>query len=240
MRLRAVVSSLLVGMFAMLSLPVAHSAEPAVFKSVYAAHDVALETNPDSAFWREAVPVFAEVDNFGHPLPHYKTEVLSRWTNGNLYLLFICPYEELYLKPNPNTAEKTGQLWNWDVAEAFIGSDFTDIRRYKEFEVSPQGEWIDLDINLDTPHNPDGGKWRSGFTVSARIDRKTKTWYGAMRIPFSAIDANAPKPGAELRINLFRCQGPPPDRTLLTWQASMSQTFHVPERFGLLKLVTSR
>ena len=43
---------------------------------------------------------------------------------------------------------ETNELWNWDVAEVFIGSDFKNIRRYKEFEVSPQAEWVDLDINL--------------------------------------------------------------------------------------------
>jgi len=31
--------------------------------------------------------------------------------------------------------------------KCFIGSDFKDIKRYKEFEVSPHNEWIDLDID---------------------------------------------------------------------------------------------
>ena len=56
------------------------------------------------------------------------------------------------------------------MAEVFIGADFTDIRRYKEFEISPQGEWMDLDIDLNKPHHEDGWKWNSGFQVSARID----------------------------------------------------------------------
>ena len=48
---------------------------------------------------------------------------------------------------------ETNELWNWDVAEVFIGSDFKNIRRYKEFEVSPQAEWVDLDVNLDAPRH---------------------------------------------------------------------------------------
>jgi hypothetical protein len=39
------------------------------------------------------------------------------------------------------------------------GADFSDIRRYREFEISPQGEWIDLAIDLHNPHNEEGWKW---------------------------------------------------------------------------------
>ena len=124
-----------------------------------------------------------EKDSFGKIVPRYRTEVRTRWTKSNLYFLFVCPYEELHLKPAPNTQKETNELWNWDVAEVFIGSDFANIKRYKEFEISPQGEWVDLDIDLGKPHHEDGWTWNSGFEVKARIDRGTHTWYGAMRIP---------------------------------------------------------
>ncbi|GGA53731.1 hypothetical protein GCM10011507_01090 [Edaphobacter acidisoli] len=123
------------------------------------------------------------------------------------------------------------------MAETFIGYDFRHIHHYKEFEVSPQGERVDLDINSQDPQKPGVWTWNSGFQVAARIDSKNKVWYGAMRIPFGAIDPEPPHIGTMLRINLFRCQGPPPDRKLLAWQTPMSKTFHVPEKFGLLMLV---
>src|ERR1700729_4563605 len=210
------------------------------FKSVYAAHDVSLETNPESAFWRGAVPVYAEVDTHGKLVPNHRTEVRSRWTKDNLYLLFVCPYEELYLKPTPNTVAETNELWKWDVAELFIGSNFQDIRRYKEFEVSPQGEWVDLDINLALPHPEVGWTWNSGFQVAARIDRKTKVWYAAMRIPFSALDQRTPSVGQTFRANFYRIQGGPNQRILISWKAPMSGTFHTPERFGTLELVKAK
>jgi hypothetical protein len=215
-------------------------ANAATFKSIRAVKDVPLETNPQSVFWRDAKPVYFEDDNFGHPVPWLRTEVRSRWTKDSLYLLFECPYRELYLKPSPNTKTETNKLWNWDVAETFIGYDFKDIHHYKEFEVSPQGEWVDLDINLTDPQKAGGWTWNSGFQVVARIDHKNKIWYGAMRIPFRAIDPEPPHVGTMLRANLFRCQGPPPDRKLLAWQTPKSKTFHVPEKFGLLKLVSRR
>lgn len=38
-----------------------------------------------------------------------------------------------------DTKQETNRLWKWDVAEAFVGSQANDSRRYREFEVSPQG-----------------------------------------------------------------------------------------------------
>lgn len=213
------------------------SMKPETFQSVYAPRDVALGTDPGTTFWRGARPVYAEVDSHGHPTPEYRTEVRSRWNTKYLYVLFICPYHELYLKPSPDTAKETNELWNWDVAELFLGSDFRDIKRYKEFEVSPQGEWVDLDINLALPHHETGWTWNSGFEVAARIDHESHFWYGAMRIPFKSVDERAPVEGNVFRVNLFRSQGPPGHRQAIAWKAPMTETFHTPERFGKLELV---
>src|SRR4051794_5999181 len=122
-----------VSLLAMAGLMSAHSPNADTFKSVYAARDVALETDPHSQFWRGASPVYIEADVNGKPVPGHRTEVRSRWTKDNLYLLYVCPYEELHLKPSPDTVGETNQLWNWDVAELFIGTDFQNISRYKEF-----------------------------------------------------------------------------------------------------------
>jgi hypothetical protein len=204
--------------------------------SVRAEADAKLDPNPGSSFWKKAQPVVADRNNFGKLVPGHATEIRSLWTDGNLYFLFTCPYEELYLKPNPVTATETNELWNWDVAEVFIGADFKNIKRYREFEVSPQGEWVDLDIDRANPHPEGGWTWNSGFKVAVRIDYATKTWYAALRIPWASIDAHPPKVGAEFRMNLYRSQGPPKNHKSITWQPTMDNNFHVPERFGLLKL----
>jgi hypothetical protein len=215
------------------------SAETPTIYSKWANKDVPLNTDPSSQFWRDASSVSIDSDTHGHRVPRYRTKVRMRWTNQNLYFLFVCPYEELSLKPNPETKTETNQLWNWDVAEAFIGADFKNIKHYREFEISPQSEWIDLDIDLNRPHHEDGWTWNSGFEASARIDRGAQVWYGAMRIPYSSIDTRPATAGNVLRINLFRSQGPATDRHEIAWRPPMSDSFHVPERFGLLKLVKS-
>jgi hypothetical protein len=224
----------------MSSAAYAKDTDSGTFKSVYAAHEFTLQTDPLSAVWQGALPIYAEVDSHGDLVPHHRTEIRSRWTENNLYLLFVCPYEELYLKPAPNLVSETNQLWNWDVAELFLGSDFQSIRRYKEFELSPQGEWIDLDINLDLPDHTVGWTWNSGFQVAARIDAQAKIWYGAMRIPFAAIDKRPPAVGGTFRANLLRSQGPPDRRKSIAWKPPMSDTFHIPESFGRLELVKRR
>ena len=209
----------------------------AVFESTRAEHDLALDADPSSAFWRDARPAYLEVNAQGRPEPDYRTEVRSRWTAKNIYFLFACPYKRLYLKPQPDAVHETYELWNWNVAEVFIGSNFKNIKRYKEFEISPQGEWIDLDINLDNPHHEEGWTWNSGFEHVARIDQAHHIWFAAMRIPFAALETHHPVVGTSFRVNLFRTEGPPADSKEIMWQPTMSETFHVPERFGGLTLV---
>ncbi|MDE3198594.1 MAG: carbohydrate-binding family 9-like protein, partial [Acidobacteriota bacterium] len=143
---------------------------------------------------------------------------------------------KLHLKSHAVRNAETNQLWNWDVAEAFIGSDYLNIAAYKEFQVSPQGEFVDLDINQDDPSAQKGVEWQSGFTVAARIDAKRRTWYGEMKIPFSGLDVKSPSPGDELRIGLFRIEGAEPHRIYVTWRPTGATTFHVPAAFGSVVL----
>jgi hypothetical protein len=82
---------------------VAFAADDRSIESVKADNDVALTANRVSSFWQGGHAVPAESDRYGKPLPGYRTEIRSRWTKNNLYFLFICPYDTLYLKPAPDT-----------------------------------------------------------------------------------------------------------------------------------------
>jgi len=209
---------------------------PGVLLSRYAKADFPLTANPDAAPWKGVPGVFAENGPMGQPTPGHRTEIRSRWTQQHLYLLFVCPYETLYLKPSPSTTTETNKLWEWDVAEAFIGTDFDNIKQYWEFQVSPQGEWVDLDIDRVKPRPEGGWRWNSGFEVKARIDEANRIWYGEMKIPLKEIDKRQPKPSLEMRMNLYRLQGPPPARKQVAWQPTGARNYHVPEAFGRLRL----
>ncbi len=213
---------------------------PGVIESVYSAQEFALSADPASAQWKAIHGVFAENNQYGKPTPGHRTEIRARWTDKNLYLLYICSYEQLYLLEHPDKKNETNKLWDHDVAEVFAGADFDNIKHYREYQVSPQGEWVDLDIDRKNPL-PDGGwKWNSGFEVKARIDQEKKIWYGEMRIPIASFDAREPKAGNEVRINFFRLQGPPPDRKYIAWQRTNGPSYHVPEAFGKMKLVKGK
>lgn len=206
-----------------------------VIESRYAGADLPLTADPSAAHWRKAQPVIASGDRNGNPVSGHRTEIRSLWTDRHLYFLFTCPYDKLYLKPNPSTTEETNKLWEWDVAEVFIGADWENIHRYREFQVSPQGEWVDLDIDRKALDPSKGWLWNSGFQVKARIDANSKTWYGEMKIPLEAIDARPPVAGRQMRINLYRIQGPPPERVYIAWRPVFAASYHTPERFGRLR-----
>ena len=216
------------------------AAPAAEMESLRLQADRALDLDPASPLWSAARPVYAERGRWGEAEPAGRTEIRSRWTEKNLYLLFVCPYRRMHLKPDPHPGRETDHLWDWDVAEAFIGTDFGHIGRYTEYEVSPQGEWVDLEIDRDHPAAQGGIGWNSGFEAKARIDRAASVWYAAMRIPMQAIGLKGAAPGKKMRMNLYRIEGPPPDRTYITWQPTQSETFHVPEAFGTLTLVDGK
>jgi hypothetical protein len=207
-----------------------------VIESVFAAKDWDPAADPNSAEWTGIKGVEATKGFFGQAVALPATEIRSRWTQKNLYLLFFCPYKELHLKPKPDTSGKTNELWNWDVAEAFIGSDYLKTSRYKEFQVSPQGEFVDLDIDLGDPKQKKGLEWQSGISVAAQVDDKHNIWYGEMKIPFASLDVKAPKAGDELRIGLYRIEGAEPHRIYVAWRPTGANTFHVPSAFGSLVL----
>lgn len=214
----------------------AYSQNKGVIVSARAKADFALTADPNDANWKSVAGVITENGRRGETVPNHRTEIRSVWTPKNLYLLFICQYDELYLKANPSTTTETNKLWEWDVAEAFIGTDFNDIKHYTEYQVSPQGEWVDLDIDRKpSPAKHDVG-WNSGYEVKARVDAANKVWYGTMRIPIAKFDKRKPKVGLEMRANFYRIQGTPPNRKFVNWQPVNNDNYHTPEAFGRLRL----
>jgi hypothetical protein len=192
----------------------------------------------EAGAWQHAKPVKAAVDPWGKPAGWgHEFEVRTLWTPEYLYFLFSCPYDALNLKPNPTVDRETNKLWEWDVAEVFIGGDPTHVHQYREFQVSPQGEWVDLDIDRKNPKPEGGWKWDSGFEVKARIDDTRKVWVGAMKIPFVSIDGQPGKAGKEYPLNIYRLSGTNPNRKSTMWTPVHNRSHHTPEMFGRLVLV---
>lgn len=197
-----------------------------------------LNADPGSALWASAANATI-VKDCTHVVeyPEIKSEVRGFWSDTDLYLLFQCPYKELNLWLPAMGGGPRNKLWDRDVVEFFLGDDWTKIRHYREFEIAPTGDWIDLAINLDKDSYDQS--WRSGWKTTARIDEKAKIWYAAARIPLSAVSQQPVAPGTKWRANLYRIEGlgEDPNRHFLCWQPTCApgrDPNHVPEHFGTI------
>lgn len=197
-----------------------------------------LNADPHSAAWKKAKSAWITKDcSKTLDYPNLKTEVKGFWTDTDLYLLFVCPYDTLNLWLPPENDKPRRKLWDRDVVEMFLGDDWQNIRHYREFEIAPTADWIDLAIDLD--HRGQNRGWRSGWKTTARIDEQAKIWYAACRIPLRSVSEKAVKPGTRWRANLYRIDGPGPDpqRRFMCWQPTCvvnRDPNHVPENFGTL------
>lgn len=214
------------------------------FDASFAAKDHELNPEPDSEFWRHAPGIVLDRSILGEPDMSVRSHARSRWSEHYLYLLFWGPYDILHLKPEPNTEHKTYKLWFYDDFELYIGSNFENINLYHEFEISPQGEFLDMaiDATREKPGWNDEYLWKSGMAVKSRIDKEKKIWYGEMRIPLVAIDTRRPAIGNKFRVNIYRLQSAGEGRKIhfLAWQPTDEWNPHRPSKFGVLEFVDSR
>lgn len=197
-----------------------------------------LNTDPSSATWSHAATTWI-VKDCAHKLdyPKLKTEVRAFWTDDNLYLLFVSPYTELNLWLPADNSKDRLKLWDRDVVEFFLGADWNYIKAYREFEIAPTGDWVDLDIDLGKESY--GAAWNSGWERQGRIDEAKHIWYAAAKVPLKSVTAEAIKPGSKWRVNLYRIDGlgEDPQRHFMCWQQTCAgdrDPNHVPEHFGTL------
>ena len=197
-----------------------------------------LSTYPDSAIWKKTTPAWISKDCTRIvDYPNLRTEVKGFWTDTHLYLLFICPYRALNLFLPAQGNSDRDKLWDKDVVEMFLGDDWKNIRHYREFEIAPTGDWVDLAIDLNKESYDQ--TWSSGWQAQARIDEKAHLWYAAAKIPLKSISSSGVRPGTRWRMDLYRIEGEGPDtqRHFLCWQPTCVVNHdpnHVPEAFGTL------
>jgi len=198
--------------------------------------DFALTADPAKGPWKGVKGVTTAHDRWGKPMTGSRMEIRSVWTPTNLYFLFISQFETQHLKENPSATEETWGLWDYDVVEVFIGHDLENINVYKEFEISPQSEWVDLDVDKTKKQMVDW-KWNSNMKFSNRVDQANKIWYCEMQIPWKAIAVKPAAAGQLFRLNLYRIEGKGEGRKFLAWRPIYAPSYHTPERFGKLRLI---
>jgi alpha-galactosidase len=209
-----------------------HQASPSEIVAAYIDHEIKLDAAQRAAEWQRASPVVFSSDWQGkNPDPARQTQVRLLWSERTLYLRFECRYRELFVFEDSDPSGHRDHLWDRDVAEAFLQPDPSRERFYREFEVSPNGMWIDLDIFP-------GGRsdLKSGMQRSVAVNPQLQTWAAELAIPMTALTANF-DPAKIWRANFYRIEGSHEPRAYLAWQPTHTPkpNFHVPAKFGTLR-----
>jgi alpha-galactosidase len=199
----------------------------------YIDDEIVLDARHPAEDWRIAEVISFYTDWQGKNAdPGRETQVRVLWSERSLYIRFECRYRELCVFEDAESDGRRDQLWDRDVAEVFLQPDPMLPLFYREFEVSPNGMWIDLDIFP-------GGRadLKSGMQCSAFVNPAAHTWAAELGIPMPALASNF-DPSMVWRANFYRVEGSKEPRAYLAWQPTLTPqpNFHVPSAFGRLRL----
>ena len=201
--------------------------------------DVAPNGDLSKSYWQKADFVEFDQDAWGKSrYPELSTDVECLWTNAYIYFGFRGRYDSLNIYDGEDPLPERWQLWNRDVVEVFLNPQPDRMLHYYEFEVAPNNQWVDLEIDK-SKDTFNGASWNSGFEHATHIDAKNHIWTTEMRILLSSMNVSAIHAGAKWRANFFRAAGQGDDRRkFLAWSIIPGgKTFHAPTRFGVLELV---
>jgi alpha-galactosidase len=200
--------------------------------ATYIDAELSLDVARSAVVWQGASPISFCSDWQGRNAdPERETQVRVLWSPEYLYLRFECRYRELFVFEDADPNGRRDHLWDRDVAEAFLQPDPSNEYFYREFEVSPNGMWIDLDIF------PGGlADLKSGLQRSVVLDEKSRTWSAELAIPMKSLTTKF-DPSAIWRANFYRVEGRSEPRAYLAWQPTHTPqpNFHVAKAFGKLR-----
>jgi Carbohydrate family 9 binding domain-like len=194
--------------------------------------EVELDAARSGAEWSGAQPISFCNDWQGlNSQPVLTTQVQALWSERTLFFRFECHYRSLCVFEDSDPNGRRYRLWDRDVVEAFVQPDASHRHAYKEFEVAPNGMWIDLDIF------PGGhSDLRSGLRRSVVINEREQRWIAELAVPLRSV-ADKFDPTVAWGANFYRVEGVAEPRQYLAWQPTHTAepNFHVPERFGILR-----
>jgi len=187
----------------------------------------------DNAVWENAEEVLIEKYWSGKAAPkgrHFTAKLL--WSDSAFYIRFEANQAEpLVVSKAPNLKSKTKGLWDRDVCEIFVAPNSKEPNKYFEFEIAPNGEWIDLEIHRMSDERKTDLDYQSGMESAAKIEIDKVLM--AMKIQWKAF-GKTPKVKDIWKGNLFRCVGSGETRGYLAWSPTKTEmpNFHIPEAFG--------
>ncbi len=185
---------------------------------------------PAAVPWSQA----AELDlreNLTAAAPAQPTSVRCGRNAAALLCLFLC----VDLHPWATRTGHDEPLWEEEVVELFL-DPFGDGALYYELEVNV------LNATFDAVARRSRSGYRKDFSwtcagLRTAAARTAEGWRAAMEVPFVALGDAHPERCPVWRVNFTRIDRPPGRvRELSAWAPTGLQTFHAPERWGLLRV----
>jgi hypothetical protein len=188
----------------------------------------------DNDVW-SSIPVlspFILADGSG--VAKQQTQVHLAYSHHALYVRFDCADDDIW----GTYTQRDDPLYDEEVVEVFIASGTETPAYYFEFEVSPHGVLFDCTIHnpsgtpderfrVDETWNADGLEWHT------EIHPEKQQWWAILKIPWQDIGGYHPT----WRANFYRIERSRKSGTEFScWSATLSESFHVPARFGTLEL----
>lgn len=163
-------------------------------------------------------------------VPEQGTTVTCAWDERELRVRFTC----LDREPWATITQRDGPLWEEEVVEVFL-DPVGDAESYFEIEVNPLGTVLDLVLRRNRSGYKKDFAWDCE-DLRAEVARTVDGWTAELAIPFASLGAEAPRAGSEWRVNFTRIDRPRHrERELSAWSPTQLATFHVPQRFGVLR-----
>lgn len=205
-----------------------------IVKAAYLSEGTDSNGFPFQNAWNSSESVFFDSDWQGkNSDPECSTEVRLLWNPESLFLQYRSRYRTLTVFNDADPSGRRDHLWDRDVVEIFIQSDPTYPGHYLEFEVSPNGFWIDLDIE-----HGDRSDAQSGMKCRTNISERAKIWTADLLVPMRSL-ARHFDPSSIWRVNFFRVEGENEPRFYSSWRPTNTPqpNFHVPTAFGKMKFL---
>jgi hypothetical protein len=176
-----------------------------------------------------------------------RTQVDLCYTATNLSITFTA-YDETNFFTNKSLGTN-GDIWAYEVMEAFIYHGTNDPATYLELEVSPANVTFQSFVYNPSKVRAPGTPFDHGFldgptdgiVSTTALNKRAKTWTSTLTVPlllFNVDDGKAS--GTQWRMNFFRTitsSSTYPNQTLGAWSPPDTASFHVTPYFGYVNFV---
>jgi len=218
----------------MMNTPSIHPAR--VLECRWADEERPVKADLGTDFWRAAQWQAISTQWNGEGVdPQWETSFAARWTEHFLYFGFHAAFKNLTMVDRPLVQERTHNLWDKeDVVEIFMAPDLSRPNCYKEFELSPSTQWIEIDLDRD--RDVKDFDWVGGMEPRSAVNMVRRRWQAEFRVPLKSLGLNGMGAGTRVALNAYRVELK--SHLYLAWNPTMTPKpdFHVPRRFGRMFL----